>query len=512
MRESKFFSRYFFIALGLSSYPVTLLFASNFQNTRFIMYLIPLVIVYLFATCVYILFYTFRNKCSFQNIHLNASIVTIIFFIYGIYYHYLLNSGHAFFAAIARIRFLLPITVILLFGVFYLINKLENFSITYKFILVFLITLNTLPFLSIVKNVVFTSKKEIATVPLKKKNSNKYVLPNIYYIILDGYGGNGSMKKILDYDNSNFTNQLEEVGFKVQENANSNYNRTLFSLTSTLNLNYIQNIVKKNIYHDDVNFLLKNNKVTETLKSYGYTYYLFDSGYGLKDEYAKNEILIKTKESSKLKEFIFSTSDDDVLNAFIKDSFLYFYPSLIPARISLMNYAKKILNVFDKLPQIAKVSNRKFVFAHIISPHPPFLFDELGNYRPTFLEWNSKSHIGQLKFINRKILTVVKEIIKNDKGNKIIIVQGDHGSRILPVTKVLNANQKWVQEEYSILNAIYISKNDKLKESIYNNWKYSSVNTFRFILNEYFQYKLPMLENDKYHIEMKEPYEFVKIK
>jgi hypothetical protein len=55
----------------------------------------------------------------------------------------------------------------------------------------------------------------------------------------------------------------------------------------------------------------------------------------------------------------------------------------------------------------------------------------------------------------------------------------------LPEAKVIAANQKWVQEEYGILNAIYISKADKSKTNIYNNRNHSSVNSFRLIFNEY---------------------------
>jgi hypothetical protein len=81
----------------------------------------------------------------------------------------------------------------------------------------------------------------------------------------------------------------------------------------------------------------------------------------------------------------------------------------------------------------------------------------------------------------------------------------------LPEAKVIAANQKWVQEEYGILNAIYISKADKSKTNIYNNRNHSSVNSFRLIFNEYFKYNLPLLEDEKYFTEMKEPYRFVKI-
>ena len=181
--------------------------------------------------------------------------------------------------------------------------------------------------------------------------------------------------------------------------------------------------------------------------------------------------------------------------------------------LSYKIYAKKTLNVFYCLPKVAGATNKKFVFAHIIAPHPPYLFDKNGNYNPhPFIKEEPNGYIEQLKFINLKTIITLKKIMQNDKGSKIIVIQGDHGSRTLPVTSYLNNNQKWVQEHYGILNAIYISKSDMSKKHIYNNWKYSSVNTFRLIFNEYFKYNLSILVDDKYYVELKEPFKFQKIK
>ena len=47
MKENNFFNKYLLTALALSTYPVTILFTSNFQNTNLFMYVIPLVVVYL---------------------------------------------------------------------------------------------------------------------------------------------------------------------------------------------------------------------------------------------------------------------------------------------------------------------------------------------------------------------------------------------------------------------------------------------------------------------------------
>jgi len=518
MKENNFFSKYYFLALALSTYPVSLLFTSNIQNTRSVMFLIPLALVYCSATCIYFLFYIFRNKLAFKNYHLTTSICTIIFFVYGIYYDWLISCD-TFIGILASHRLLLPITLLILLCVVYLINKVKVTSKAYKFVLVFLISFNVVPFLSLLNLSVFKAKEKAVITPILSNKFNNDNLPNIYYIILDGYGSDSSMKKVLNYDNTNFSKQLEDIGFKVQRRASSNYCRTVFSLSSTLNFNYIQNIIKTNINQENSNLLISDNLVSKLLKANGYTYYLFDSGFGLKNNYEKNEVLVESNEFSFL-DNLYTTSDNDVLNSFINNSIICVSKNSFFINLSLKNYAGKVLNVFNRLPKIAKIVDKKFVFAHIISPHPPYLFDrdgnisEYGNYDPERhgkFNWNAKLYIEQLRFINVKTLIAVTEIIKNDKHDKIIIIQGDHGTRTLPETGKLDINQEWVDEEYSILNAIYISKDNESKRFIYNNWNYSSVNTFRLIFNEYFQSEFPLLKDNMYHAELKEPYVFKKI-
>lgn len=516
MRKDNFFNRYYFIALGLSTYPVTLLFTSNHASTNLLMYLIPLLVVYFFVTCIYFIFYTLRSKLAFKNIHLSSSIVSIFFFIYGIYYSFLISSD-TFLSMLGSHRFLLPLTIILLILIIYLINRINKPSSGYQFVLILLMSLNILPFLNIVDNL-FLKEIKNTSEPSLVKNNSIASSPNIYYIILDGYGSVSSIKKYLEYDNSSFTKQLEEIGFKVQKNATSNYCRTIFSLTSTLNFNYIQDFIKPKVTQENLNKYLSENRVSEILKLYGYNYYIFDSGFGLKKNYGKNEFLIKSIGLNFLHN-AFSTSDNDILNSFINNSLFRISENPFFANLAVKNYASKVLSVFSKLPTLAKNSDKKFVFAHIISPHPPFLFDRFGkvgkygDYDPSSgnFNWNQKLYVEQMSFINTKIINTLREIIKNDKRDKIIVIQGDHGTRVLPETRKLKSDEGWVQEEYSILNAIYISKNDSTKKYIYNNWNYSSVNTFRILFNGFYEYNFPILIDNKYYSELKEPYSFIKI-
>lgn len=59
-------------------------------------------------------------------------------------------------------------------------------------------------------------------------------LPDIYYIIVDGYGRSDLLKELFEYDNSTFLQFLSDRGFYVAEAAHSNYVQTSLSIASSL--------------------------------------------------------------------------------------------------------------------------------------------------------------------------------------------------------------------------------------------------------------------------------------
>ena len=62
---------------------------------------------------------------------------------------------------------------------------------------------------------------------------------NIFYLIFDRYGSSEVISKFYDYDNSEFIKFLKEYGFYIPPNAVANYHKTSWSLSSSLNMEYI---------------------------------------------------------------------------------------------------------------------------------------------------------------------------------------------------------------------------------------------------------------------------------
>jgi hypothetical protein len=153
------------------------------------------------------------------------------------------------------------------------------------------------------------------------------------------------------------------------------------------------------------------------------------------------------------------------------------------------------------LPSMHEAGRPRFVFVHLLEPHPPFVFDAdgtvdagqflnaEGNYTP---ESYARGYVGEVQYINREILRVLKTVIGQSDVPPIIILQGDHGPWYQPSETVL-----------TILNAYYLPGHaDTLYPTI------SPVNSFRIVLNEYFGASLPLLEDVNYNSPGREPYNY----
>jgi hypothetical protein len=108
-------------------------------------------------------------------------------------------------------------------------------------------------------------------------------LPDIYYIILDGYGRADVLNDIYQYDNSAFLDFLTRHGFYVAEKSCSNYDQTILSLTSSLNLRHLHDLAAKLGVESNnrrpLRRMIHDSQVRKFLARYGYRFVAFATGY-----------------------------------------------------------------------------------------------------------------------------------------------------------------------------------------------------------------------------------------
>jgi hypothetical protein len=329
--------------------------------------------------------------------------------------------------------------------------------------------------------------------------------PDIYYIILDEYASESTLKDF-GYDNHDFLEFLRNKGFYVANSSQCNHgadNRlkasTVLSLASSLNMNYLNNLDEMNTTIQKGKLapykLIQDNRVMRFLKSKGYTTINIGSSWGPTafNNYADINFV----------PFILFGSPDqnEFIHVYMKTTMLRPFGNI------LLNHSfydpQRVLYAFSKLENNSEIGHPKFVFAHIVSPHPPYIFDRNGE----FISINAKSYdyrsamrepyINQLIFINKKLINLVNKLIDEpDNYPKIIIIQSDHGLEFQENKSYENrSHQKMFKHGMTILNAYYFPNNDY--KNLYDN--ITPVNTFRIVFNSYFNTSFELLNDTNYY-------------
>ena len=173
---------------------------------------------------------------------------------------------------------------------------------------------------------------------------------------------------------------------------------------------------------------------------------------------------------------------------------------------------------FDTLERLARTEDAagpRFVFAHLICPHPPHVIDRDGNVRESpardAQEFSSmplwrdhEGYLGQMEFCNRRVVDIV-DALQASQREAILIVQADHGSASsFQAGSSAIKQPRLVRERTAILNAYLVPEaiRRRLAPDI------SPVNTFRIVLSELLGVRLDPLEDRVYFSWYDEPHRF----
>ena len=344
-------------------------------------------------------------------------------------------------------------------------------------------------------------------------------MPDIYYIILDGYGREDVLKDVYDFDNAGFLSFLEEHGFFVAGQSRANYAQTVLSLASSLNMEYLGEVAE-DVGESSQNVrplarLVRHNQVRRLLEGLGYTVVALSTGYR-RTELEDADLFLRAPEAglTTLESLLIETSG--LMTVYDLSPLLSFHP----AYPGYLSHRSRTLFSLRELEEMARIAGPKFVFVHIVIPHPPFVFGDDGQevVQNQFYELGDASdylggsteyiqrYTAQLEFLNPQIEQVIEKIISSSGVPPIIIIQGDHGPA---------AHLNWskpplesdLRERMTILSAYHLPGVDT--QAISNS--ISPVNTFRVLFNEYFGTQYDLLPDESYYSSTRHPYEFMQV-
>lgn len=504
-----------FHILFFSLYPLLNLYFTNRNQIPLFALLRSLVFVGVLTLVVYLLSWVVMRNV--RKAALLTSVFNILFHFYGHLYQ-TLDQRPLSGLGLARHSLLSVVWVMLGVGAALLIYRLRknNFQVTGMFNLVggFLvaIVLGQLLFAALRQDVLREPNEPAAgtgaaTGAVTQADAGR----DIYYIILDAYTSNEMLTTHLGYDNRPFLNELEKRGFVVVDDARSNYDKTFYSLVSTFNMNYLDALGVTAGMQDFDNLmpqirdLYPHSRVREILEEQGYATVVFhmkapwgnlndaDVFYQYEEKVAPidrietllfHDLYLKTT----WMRFLYDTQNIKRVAPLLKSPQIIRwidpnnYGGAIVQDIRFVEYEQNLF-ALNTLKQVPQIPGKKFVYAHLMVTHSSFVFNEDGSYKREADESNA-AYVEQIKFLNPWLLEIVDTILQNSAEPPIIILQGDHGF----LSKA---------DRLGILHALYLPEGgaDLLYPDI------TPVNTFRIILDYYFDQDLELLPDRSFYID-----------
>jgi hypothetical protein len=299
--------------------------------------------------------------------------------------------------------------------------------------------------------------------------------PDIYFIILDGYGRADVLAEMYQHDNRPFLDALRSRGLVVADASYSNYAMTYLSLAASLNMDYVDSDLAKD--YGAIDRIIDNPSAIRRLQEHGYTYVHFES---------------ETTGRAPLADVSFSRGrfESEFERVLFETTLL---GTIMPPRPR----HEAVINAFEDLAAIPSDPAPTFTFAHLLVPHPPFMFAADGGLIPYHddlaAEFEREPYVNQLRFINSKVVELVDQLLMASPREPVIIIQGDHGPAAFLTDTASREQIYW--ERHAILNAMLVPGD--LRRDVYDS--ISPVNTFRLLLKGLFRDELDLLPDRAFY-------------
>src|SRR6186997_3242507 len=352
--------------------------------------------------------------------------------------------------------------------------------------------------------------------PLRLAPSDPGELPDVYYIILDRYPGETALRDTYGYDNTPFLDALEQRGFTIAHHAHANYVKTPLSLSSSLNLSYLDpDALKAEASSGDdrepVQRTLRDHlAVVTALKALGYRYYHISNWWTPTTTNVDADRVFHYEGQDEFSTVLAQTT---LLRAITE-------PESAPTDPwdwnVLREHTRYELNALDAVPELP---GPKFTFAHLLLPHPPWTIDADGSpmdRAQVDAQGDKESMVRYLRYANDRMLDAVDRILDDSGPNSIIMIQADEG----PFPARYQADEwgfEWrdatnaeLEEKFGILYAMRVPGADL--DAAGFSQDITPVNTFRVIFNAAFGTDLPMMPNRSWaHEDLHHFYDFFEI-
>jgi hypothetical protein len=342
--------------------------------------------------------------------------------------------------------------------------------------------------------------------------------PDIYYIILDTYVRADVMRESYDTDISGFTDFLKSRGFQVAQQSRSNYSQTYLSLAASLNFTYLDSLARvlgpEAKDQSPLMAMIEHSRLTDFLRRRGYALVTFASGYTGTELKDADRRLAPPWALSEFQDLLLGTT---------------MLPWLLGPRLGALedeSHRERVRYTLRTIPDAARGPRPVFVFAHVVSPHTPFVFDARGR-RPDIIPylrinqtgtlrqvtrtqlaaWYRENYGPQVQYLNRLLEQMTDRILAHPERPAVIILQADHGAG--EILQRVEGSPDQFRRRMAILNAIRVppaavrdARPVLIPDSL------TPVNTFRILLPALFDTAMAVLPDRSYFSPLTRPFQF----
>ncbi len=247
--------------------------------------------------------------------------------------------------------------------------------------------------------------------------------PSFFSLILDTYASAAVMQNRFEFDNQPFHRALEQRGFEVAEKSYSNYAWTSLSMSSALEMRYLQEPGPSQPYDSlkSARTIMGDNPVVGRLRDLGYSYAMFNPGRyattiscsGIEDHCLQCGGVLSEAEILLLEKTPFA----QLMRRFTPQQYQTLYGQCPISQLGA--------------EAGARLESPVFLLGHHMGMHDPMHVDAgcgpLDSVYPNDWAEKGSAYAGmQIECLNRQVLEMVDSLLQ-EFDDPIIVIAGDHG-------------------------------------------------------------------------------------
>ncbi|MGH2619111.1 MAG: hypothetical protein ACRDHG_00890, partial [Anaerolineales bacterium] len=267
--------------LWMGLYPVVTLLAANLGQVKVSLGLRAALVSTTLALALALLSWVLVR--SWERAAVLATGGLFLFYSYGHVY----NALHSLDPGLGRHRYLVPLFGLLALGLYWWVRRKPSKYTTLTPLLNGGLALAlAVPLIRMLFFRGFALEQGVEIEGLQDTQlsySGVWPPPDIYYLLLDAYTRADTLIETYDYDNHEFIETLESLGFYVAECGQSNYSQTELSLSATLNATYLDALIDPSREGEQSRAQLwpwlRHTQARALLEQLGYSTVAVETGY-----------------------------------------------------------------------------------------------------------------------------------------------------------------------------------------------------------------------------------------